>query len=100
MRMLSLLNLFRLLILTAYNKRDKRDKEMTERPWEVLDLSKAAQIKREVDAVVAQFELFSGNEENSSVFSLVQSIQSRISELEVFYAQNCDGSESSGSGGT
>ena len=67
--------------------------------WEPLDLGKASSLKKEVDAIVANFELIplsSGNglfadAGGSYLLPMLHSINARISELENFCAINCDG---------
>ena len=68
--------------------------------WEPLDLEKASSLKKEVDAIVANFELIpplsSGNglfadTGESYLLPMLHSINARISELENFCAINCDG---------
>jgi len=57
--------------------------------WETLDLERASAVKKEVDALVANFDLLSQTQ-NPGIAQQIQSIQSRITELENFYALNCD----------
>ena len=59
--------------------------------WEPLDLSKASAIKKEVDSVVANFEIISGDGRDGNFLPMLQSIQTRIQELEIFCTVNCEG---------
>lgn len=57
--------------------------------WQRLDLAKASSIAKEVDTVLAFLNENSQSLEDRAV--LVDSIQSRIQELEYFISQNNDG---------
>jgi hypothetical protein len=61
--------------------------------WQKLELSKASLIKKEVDGAIFQLnDQSSGNTDLPNTKSnLVNSIQSRIQELENFYIRNNDG---------
>ena len=67
--------------------------------WEPLDLGKASSLKKEVDAIVANFELIPLSNSNgafadageSFLLPMLHSINERISQLESFCTINCDG---------
>ncbi len=58
--------------------------------WQKLELSKASLIKKEVDGAIFQLNDQSSDLPNTKS-NLVNSIQSRIQELENFYIRNNDG---------
>jgi hypothetical protein len=57
--------------------------------WEELDLERASAVKKEVDSLISTFDILSS--QNPGFSLQIQSIQSRITDLENFYALNCDG---------
>ena len=62
---------------------------MTE--WIKLDLSKASLVKKEVDIALNGFSTYCASGDMNKIMGMVEAIQNRIKEMDIFCTQNNEG---------